>query len=369
MLALVLMSYAVAAAPCEPGEIVVFHCQTTKPTTLAACAGPPSPDPGYLQVRVPFTPELTFPPQRAGFTMFRAARTPTGTTLHFAQGEFRYELWQRGKTGGLTIFDGDKALSTLDCNGAPVTNWESVEAFLNGAVPDTSKPVKGARPDPLAGKTRRELCEDDALLLLKYEFDDLRFKDGFKRECCVAGALGSDNDRCGYDWPAGDMLPCSDIDLLRNKLFALYGRRFHDVKFQRAFEPEPWYRLRDDFELAWVPAVAQKNAERLRDLVKKGGCVADDPPPKTAAAAKACEKAAIRWSLDLQNATKGHVDGMQQSEIAEAVTDQCLKGWPEAVVSCLASGKGNRCLAPLTDAQRATVKAAIKAISEDVRVD
>jgi hypothetical protein len=199
-------------------------------------------------------------------------------------------------------------------------------------------------------------------LLLKHSFDDLRFKDLFKKVCCVKGALGVDGARCDLDWPASDVPACSDIDLLRNKLFALYGNKFKDPKFKRAFEAEPWYRPRDDFDASWMPIVAQKNATRLKALVSGGGCVADDP----AAALEAdCARGSVRWSLDLQNATKGHMDGMQQSEIAEVVRAQCL-GWNNGVGACLATGKGKSCLFPLSDAQRKAVWAAIKAISEDV---
>ena len=98
--------------------------------------------------------------------------------------------------------------------------------------------------------------------------------------------------------------------------------------------------------------------------MKGGGCVVDEPALATTAA---CEQAGVRWSLDLQEATKGHMDGMQQSEIAEAVAAQCGAGWSDDVTTCLSAGKGKACLAPLTDAQRKTVWSEIKAISPDVR--
>ncbi|MDP2343091.1 MAG: YARHG domain-containing protein [Deltaproteobacteria bacterium] len=368
MLALVLMSHAAALAPCDTGEVAVFSCTTTTATELAACAGAPAPDPAYLQVRIAPVGEveLAFPPERGGFSMFRLSRAGTSTTLGFARATKTYELWRSDDgAGGLKVLEGGKTVSTATCKTPALQNWEYVEPFLNGAIPTTTTATPAARPDPLAGKTPKEVCNDDSLLLLKYGFDDLRFRDGFKKACCVKGALG-DDDRCQVDWPGGDVPACSDVDLQRNKLFALYGRRFKDVKFQRAFEAEPWYRPRDDFDVSWMPAVAQQNATRLKGMVEAGGCVADVVAAPAASEA-ACKKAGIRWSLDLQNATKGHVDGMQQSEIAEVVQAHCVAGWSDAVATCLGKGKGNGCLAPLTDAQRKTVWSEIKAISEDVR--
>ena len=62
------------------------------------------------------------------------------------------------------------------------------------------------------------------MLLLKCGWDDLR-KGGFKKQCCVKGALG-DDDRCSLDWPYNDLPMCVEVDILRNQLFALYGYSF-----------------------------------------------------------------------------------------------------------------------------------------------
>jgi len=108
--------------------------------------------------------------------------------------------WQDGKDGGtgVNVKQGEKVLSHFACTELDPDHWEFVEgAFATGAA--TSGP-----PDPLAGKSQKEVCENDSLLLLRYSFDDLRFKDGFKKNCCVKGALG-DDDRCQLDWPSSDV--------------------------------------------------------------------------------------------------------------------------------------------------------------------
>lgn len=213
-----------------------------------------------------------------------------------------------------------------------------------------------AKPDPLAGKSQRDICNDDALMLLQHDFDDLRFKQGFQKACCHKGALG-DDDRCQLDWPSSDVPACSEVDLLRNRLFALYGYVFKDPRYQKAFAAEAWYRPRSDFTMSWLPPAAQRNVTRLKAMVQSGGCTAD---------VDECGPAGVRWSLDLQNGSKGHVDGVQQSEMADVITARCRAGWPPGMAPCLAAGTGKECIAPLPADERKALWRELQAISPDV---
>jgi len=232
----------------------------------------------------------------------------------------------------------------------------------------------GPRPDPLAGKSQKDVCNDDALLLLKYSFDDLRNK-GFHKNCCTKAALGED-DRCQIDWPSSDVPLCRELDLLRNRLFALYGYVFKEEKFQKAFAAEVWYQPRSDFDGSWMPAVAQKNATRLKAFVKEGNCIPDEAfaaePAVTAASSggsalqQVCQLAGVRWSLALQKSSRGQVDGPQQADMAEAITAQCNRGWPLKTAQCFVDGGSARSCALDADFKAAVWKDLV-AINPDVK--
>jgi hypothetical protein len=223
------------------------------------------------------------------------------------------------------------------------------------AVTSLAPAQAGAPPDPLAGKSMTDICNDDALLLLKFDWNELR-RGGLKKVCCVASALGDDY-RCQLDWPSSDVPACSQIDLLRNKLFALDGYEFKEKRFAKHFGAEPWYKARTDFSPSWLPQVAQKNAGALKAFK---GC------EKDLADKAACDKAGSRFSVDLQKAAKGQMDGVQQSEIADVVEELCAERFSPEVAACLKAGKGKACLKDVGEDARLQLWRDVKAISPDV---
>lgn len=361
----VLLSLALAAVPCGDDEVTILSC-AVKAKALAVCAGPKA-KPSWVQYR--FGPkakaELVFPEEKSGFSAFLLERrdlvSGTSATLRFTRDGTTYEVWNTigGRDGGagVNVQKGEKPLATVRCTGDFTENWDVLEAAIAAEQKGSAKGA--APPDPLAGKTLKQVCEDDALLLLKAPWDELR-GGGFHKLCCGKGALGPDGGACPFDWPSGDVPGCSDLDRLRNRVFAYYGYPFKDPKWKAEFGGEPWYRARADFQMSWIPSVGQANTAFLKAYTAQGtGCISDAeiakfnaPEPPALASAASCHAAATRFSLDAFKAAKGHMDGVQQSEILEAVEGFCTDRWAPLVADCLVSGKGDPCLAALTAAQK-----------------
>jgi len=371
---------------------------------IAVCAGPTTGKPTFAQYRfgpldtILDKPELVVPKDtKAGFQPFMFGRQNllhgTSSTLSFSNGDVRYEVWtQDGKDGGggVNVKQGDKFLATIACTGDYEEHWEIIEPHVftdidpasldlgnldlgnldlsnvdvsnldgvDGPAKAKAATTGGARPDPLAGNSMKEICSDDVLLLVKYSWDDLRFNGAFTKNCCVKGALGKDNDLCQVDWPSSDMPECGFFDELRNGLFARYGYQFKEAKYQQLFGAKPWYQPRTDFDGAWLPKVAQANVTSLKAFA----C----PKP---AAATTCDKAGIRYSLDLQKAAKGQMDGVQQSEIGEGLVAECKKGWSEDVAACFAAGKFKACSEQLTGNQLTGAWDIVRKISPETPLD
>jgi hypothetical protein len=371
MLTLVVSMLVAQTTACADGEVRVLSCLANK-KELAVCAGPSS-SPTWLQYRFgpPGKPELVFPRDTTqGFAPFSFAEQTLATgvakTLTFSTDGATYEVWtQDGKDNGMgvNITAGGKPVATVACTDARVDDLDTIAAKFNTG--DSPKATAGGpRPDPLAGRSQKDICNDDALLLLKYSYDDLSKHDGFKKNCCVKGALG-DDDRCQLDWPSSDVPLCSNVDIWRNQLYALYGYQFKDPKYQKYFNALPWYRARSDFDPSWMPAVATKNVARLKALVKEGACVVDEP---TSATTQACAQAGRAWSFDLQKAARGQMDGVQQSDIADTIAQHCSSdAWSADVAACFVGGRGNACLPSLAEQQREAVWSDITAICPDVR--
>lgn len=115
--------------------------------------------------------------------------------------------------------------------------------------------------DPLSGKTLKEICASDGLLLIKWPFEKLQAE--FATLCCTKDGLGSGDDRCHLDWPFSDVPSCSAYDELRNEIFARYGREFKTPKWQKYFGAMDWYKVRSDFSNAWLSSVANQNVTLL----------------------------------------------------------------------------------------------------------
>ena len=397
MIGTLALAFALAAAPspCPPGSTVVMSCPAKK-KHIAVCAGPTTGKPTFAQYRfgpldmIIDKPELVVPKDtKAGFQPFMFGRRNllhgTSSTLSFSNGDVRYEVWtQDGKDGGggVNVKQGDKFLATIACTGDYEAHWEIIEPHVFADIDpasldlgdldlsnidlDLDGPTKGGKaattgggkPDPLAGKDMKEICNDDVLLLLKYSWDDLRFNNAFTKNCCAKGALGKDDDRCQLDWPSSDMPECGFFDELRNGIFARYGYQFKEPKYQQLFGAKPWYRPRTDFDGGWLPKVAQANVTSLKAFA----C------PKPAATAT-CDKAGIRWSVDLQKAAKGQMDGVQQSEIGEGLVAECKKGWSEDVAACFAAGKFKACSGQLTGNQLTDAWNIVRKISPETPLD
>lgn len=358
----VALSLALAApSPCPAGTTVVMTCPVKK-KQIAVCIDAASP-PKFAEYRfgtldvVATRPELLVPADRsAGFRAFTFARrtlaSGTAATLSFHNGDVGYEVYtQDGKDagGGVLVSKNGAVIASVACSGDYQESWEVLEPHLGGAPSTTTTAQK---PEPTAGKSMKEICSDDVLLLTKYAWDDLR-GGGFQKHCCVKGALGVDDDRCQLDWPSSDVPECGFFDELRNGIFARYGYTFKDPQWQKAFADKAWYTPRADFEQAWLPSMVQANVTSLKAFA----C----PKPATAAA---CDKGAVHWSLLLQKGAKGQMDGVQQSEIAEALAGQCKRGWSDDVATCFAAGKKG-CEDHLTGQQLTDAYDAIRAVSPD----
>ena len=319
-------------------------------------------------------PELVVPKDtKEGFRPFTLARrdllSGSSTTLSFRNGDVDYEVFtQDGKDvgAGVNVAQNGKSLATIACTGDVEEHWDRLEphAGQEGKAADApaggggASPTSGGpRPDPTAGKTMAEICNDDVLLLTKYSWQALTANGSangaFHKNCCVKGALGDDDGRCQLDWPSSDAPECGYYDELRNGLFARYGYVFKDARWQALFGTRAWYRPRADFDAAWLPKLVQANVAALKPL----GC------PKSATSAS-CARGAVRWSIALQKGAKGQMDGVQQNDVAEALKAQCAQGWSEDAATCFADG-GAGCEDRLSAEQRSAAVEAIRGICPD----
>jgi hypothetical protein len=79
---------------------------------------------------------------------------------------------------------------------------------------------------------------------------------------------------CELDWPFSDVPACSEYDLMRNEIYARYGREFKSDKWKKEFGAQSWYKIRADYSDDEVSAVAQKNVTHLLKLKKgKVSCI------------------------------------------------------------------------------------------------
>lgn len=147
----------------------------------------------------------------------------------------------------------------LACGGAEPAPGPTPPAATAPAATAPAAPP----PDPLAGRSTREICEDNGLALIRWEFGTLQA--GFQGLCCGPDGLQGDAV-CEMDWPFNDVPPCSAYDALRNHVYARYGYDFTDPTWQGQFEGQPWYVQRKDFDPSWLSEVARKNVATLQQL-------------------------------------------------------------------------------------------------------
>jgi hypothetical protein len=153
------------------------------------------------------------------------------------------------------------------CGGAPDRAAPPTPVSAPTPAPAAAPPPAPAAsgvPDPLAGATPAAICADDVLLTVKHPIEDLA-SGGFHRICCESGVLTGDEAwRCEMDWPFNDVPTCDAWDTWRNGIFARYGYPFSDPRWRAAFEGQPGYTRREDFDPAWLPEVATDNVETLK---------------------------------------------------------------------------------------------------------
>ncbi|TMK23531.1 MAG: YARHG domain-containing protein, partial [Actinobacteria bacterium] len=84
----------------------------------------------------------------------------------------------------------------------------------------------------------------------------------------VAGALLTRDDLAG--------LSAAQLRVLRNAVFARYGRVFQSPDLQSYFQSRPWYRPRADFSERVLTANDRANADLLKSF-EEGGATASAP--------------------------------------------------------------------------------------------
>ncbi len=154
---------------------------------------------------------------------------------------------------GLSLACGDSDAPSASSSPAP--------APAPATTPAPTAPQPGV--DPLAGKTTRQICEDNGLAMIKWSYEQLNTD--FRSLCCGADGI-QDDPVCELDWPFSDVPPCDAYDFMRNHIYARYGYPFKDPRFVQEFGTKDWYQKRDDFNAAWLSPVASKNVETLKKL-------------------------------------------------------------------------------------------------------
>lgn len=158
------------------------------------------------------------------------------------------------------------AVLALACGGSDEAEQPPVPQELDAELERPNPPA-----DPLAGKSTRELCEDQGLMLIKWEFEALQAD--FKGICCGPDGL-QDEPWCELDWPFSDVPPCDAYDGMRNHIYARYGYDFQDPRWEQEFERRDWYQQRQDFDEGWLSPVAVKNVATLKQRkADKVGCM------------------------------------------------------------------------------------------------
>lgn len=370
MLALPL-ALAAAPSPCPPGQTVVVSCQAEK-KTLALCADGAK-KPQFLQYRigpsdvVATKPTLVVPTDvKAGFApfVFHKDMLATGesVTLDFNNGDMRYQLWTKEGPdggGGVVMMEGDKVFLRTTCTGPVEERWSVIEphvfnpaaldqlaADLDDLVKDLDGPPSSSSSstttttttpapakDPIAGKSMKAICADDALLLGKFLWEDLSMDSAFSTNCCQKGVLDGD-ERCAGDWPGSDTgLDCNGMARWRDDVVARFGS-------------------------APTNAAARSNLEVLPNVM----CT---KAPQAAEAS--CAKAGARWSQDLQRRAGGQVDGQQQSDLATALKVSCREErWSEELAGCFAGGKDKACVGKMSFRQRRAARLVVLGVTTDV---
>ena len=153
----------------------------------------------------------------------------------------------------------------------PSSNSQNTQ--IQSPVEDNVPKQKVVKPyNPLEGKSIKEICSSTGLSLIKWSFKDRQGKQD--ELCCGAGGLPA--EECMMDWPSSGVMNCSDYDVMRNEIYARYGRTFKKKKWQKYFGATDWYVVRKDFSDSWISPTASKNAKLLLKMKKdKVSCMGE----------------------------------------------------------------------------------------------
>ncbi len=109
-------------------------------------------------------------------------------------------------------------------------------------------------------------CSNVALLV-KYDYTYIA-----AHKCELCGSVSQ--DFCEYDWPSNDVPSCADFDVMRNGIYAYYGRAFDTQKWKDYFAKQAWYKVNPAYSDAALSAEAKRNVALLKDMAEKGtGCL------------------------------------------------------------------------------------------------
>lgn len=104
----------------------------------------------------------------------------------------------------------------------------------------------------------RSLCLDAGLLLTTASFEELA-GGGYCDRC-----REHDEMACELDWPSSDVMACPEWDVMRNTIYARFGKPFTKPLWQAYFAKQPWYRADPSFQDERLPAVAAANVAYLK---------------------------------------------------------------------------------------------------------
>lgn len=111
------------------------------------------------------------------------------------------------------------------------------------------------------GDIQAPACGNNALLLTQYSYAYLQ-----SHYCDLCGSV--DELGCELDWPSSDVMLCSEVDMLRNTIFARYGYVFKTAKWAAVFKQKAWYKPDPSFTLKKLSPEAKQNATFLKKMSK-----------------------------------------------------------------------------------------------------
>ena len=69
-----------------------------------------------------------------------------------------------------------------------------------------------------------------------------------------------------------DSYTCQDLTIMRNEIFARYGRSFTTASIRNHFKSQPWYQVNHQFSANMLSPLEKANASTILETEKNGGC-------------------------------------------------------------------------------------------------